>query len=358
MFVLSLGLGRLFESASYERFLTADAGLSSWGRLFSSGVIPDGTTLSYSIGRVVGGEPTYDLGPQYTDISGPLPDDGINLSGLNQPILVARVDFSTTQPEAPIFLSPTLRSLFATYRSDVWPEFTFVVEVDDPIDSNIRAIDNTVAIFTDTPELRTDNNQASANMNVLLTNLAVRKSVSQSSVNPGDGVTFTLDWDNLGPQGAVNATLVDTLPAGFTFVSASLAPDSISGQELTWNLGDPLAGASGSIDIETTVEGATAPGTYINTVRVANDRQDTNPQNNADNVSVLVVALGNPLPTDVGLIKSGPLAATLGSTVLYTLDYRSTGGGDAAGVVVTDTLPAGLTFLGPLRRRPQPAAIR
>ena len=47
---------------------------------------------------------------------------------------------------------------------------------------------------------------------------------------------------------------------------------------------------------------------------------------------------------DLELVKRGPATAQPGATVVYTLTLRNLGPSTAAGVVLTDTLPAGLTF--------------
>jgi uncharacterized repeat protein (TIGR01451 family) len=50
-------------------------------------------------------------------------------------------------------------------------------------------------------------------------------------------------------------------------------------------------------------------------------------------------------PADLTLLKSGPATATTGEEIEYTLTVTNTGVDHAAGVVVTDTLPSGTTFV-------------
>ena len=76
----------------------------------------------------------------------------------------------------------------------------------------------------------------------------------------GTSLTFSIAYANPGPGAAGNAVLVDTLPAGLTFVSAS--PGAVvSGQTVSWSLGNLKAGASGTLTITVSVA---ADGTYIN----------------------------------------------------------------------------------------------
>ena len=76
----------------------------------------------------------------------------------------------------------------------------------------------------------------------------------------GTLLTFTIRYTNPGPGSAGSAVLVDTLPAGLTFVSSSPAA-VVSGQTVTWNLGNLKAGASGTLTVTASVA---ADGTYIN----------------------------------------------------------------------------------------------
>ena len=76
----------------------------------------------------------------------------------------------------------------------------------------------------------------------------------------GTVVTFTLSYTNPGPGSALGAVLTDTLPAGLTFVSAS-AGAVVSGQSVSFNLGNLKAGASGTVTVTASVA---ADGTYIN----------------------------------------------------------------------------------------------
>jgi uncharacterized repeat protein (TIGR01451 family) len=53
-----------------------------------------------------------------------------------------------------------------------------------------------------------------------------------------------------------------------------------------------------------------------------------------------------PIPADVSITKSGPAFAQNGGTVTYHITVHNNGPGDAAGVVVSDALPAGETSAG------------
>ena len=52
------------------------------------------------------------------------------------------------------------------------------------------------------------------------TDLSITKTDSADPVNPGDPLTYTLAFTNHGPSDVTGVTVVDTLPAGVTFVSS------------------------------------------------------------------------------------------------------------------------------------------
>ncbi|MGB3060974.1 MAG: DUF11 domain-containing protein, partial [Anaerolineae bacterium] len=64
------------------------------------------------------------------------------------------------------------------------------------------------------------------------------------------------------------------------------------------------------------------------------------------------VSLGSAYP-DLWLSLAGPASTTPGATLIYTMTYGNRGGATAAGVTISDTLPAGLTFI---RANPPPNA--
>jgi uncharacterized repeat protein (TIGR01451 family)/MYXO-CTERM domain-containing protein len=77
-------------------------------------------------------------------------------------------------------------------------------------------------------------------------------------------VTFTLEWENHGPMPVLDVVVVDDLPAGSTFVSAT-HDGVLDGSTVGWNLGNLASKTSGSVSF--TVE-LSEYGTYENTAMV------------------------------------------------------------------------------------------
>ena len=87
----------------------------------------------------------------------------------------------------------------------------------------------------------------------------------------------------------------------------------------------------------------TAPGqaaSLSNTASVASTTADPNPANNTATAVTTVTA-----SADLAITKTGPATVVAAGSVAYTLTVRNNGPSDAANLTVTDTLPAGVTFV-------------
>jgi len=171
--------------------------------------------------------------------------------------------------------------------------------------------------------------------------LALTKS-GPASASAGARITYTLRVEHVdGPATATGVVVTDVLPSALTYVSATGggAYDATD-RTVTWTL-DPIApGESRTVQLTADI-GSSFTGDISNTARVSTSTRDGDPDNDASTVvtSVSLVA-------DVAVDKSGPATASPGSTIAYSIAVDHVGGtSDATGVVVTDALPAGLTFV-------------
>jgi uncharacterized repeat protein (TIGR01451 family) len=159
--------------------------------------------------------------------------------------------------------------------------------------------------------------------------------------------TYFITVSNVG-TGQVNGSVVvnDVLPAGLTPVQAS-GPGwtgcGITGQAVVCsheNLSGLPAGSSlGTISIVVNVGQAAAPSvTNVATLANANDANTLN--NSASDPTTIVSA-------DLAVTKSvvPSIVAEL-NPITYTVTIRNNGPSEATNVVLTDTLPSGLTLLG------------
>lgn len=84
-------------------------------------------------------------------------------------------------------------------------------------------IPNTATISTTSMEITGTNNTSSYDINFLLSDLAITKTVSKAAVSAGDTISYVLSYINNGPQPVQWVYIDDLLPSAFSFVSASLA---------------------------------------------------------------------------------------------------------------------------------------
>jgi uncharacterized repeat protein (TIGR01451 family) len=127
---------------------------------------------------------------------------------------------------------------------------------------------NTATVSTTSPERTTNDNSSSATFRVTgvqtpaqpKANLRVSKTVDDTTPRVGDSVTYTLTVTNDGPAAADDVQLVDVLPDGVTFESAT-TPCTLTGATVGCDLGTIAAGATRTVTITAKVAAAPAAST-------------------------------------------------------------------------------------------------
>ncbi|MHB8882890.1 MAG: beta strand repeat-containing protein, partial [Thermodesulfovibrionales bacterium] len=185
----------------------------------------------------------------------------------------------------------------------------------------------------------------------LAPDLMISKSDGGSSAVPGGTIAYTLSYSNIGGQGAAGVLIAETVPADTTFNAGastagwSCANGSPGGTACTLTIGGLAAGGSGLVTFAVTVVNPVAAGVVqiANTATIADDGTnggDPTPGNNSGSDTTPVDAA-----PDLTISKSdGGVTAVPGGTIAYTLSYSNVGNQGAAGVVITETVPADTTF--------------
>ena len=136
--------------------------------------------------------------------------------------------------------------------------------------------------------------------------------------------------------------VTDTLPAGLTIRSATVAGGActIAGQQVTCTVASLASGAQAEAQVRVTVaSGQTAA--IVNTGTVTSTTTDPTPGNNTAKTTTPVSRVA-----DLEIIKSVDQKTVVAGTGLtYTLTVVNNGPSVATGTAVTDTLPAGLTYV-------------
>jgi uncharacterized repeat protein (TIGR01451 family) len=156
--------------------------------------------------------------------------------------------------------------------------------------------------------------------------------------------------DNLGPSAARLVVLTDNITsnAPFTVTAITVTPGPTScvppvpagpatGVIITCNLGTILTNGRKTVRVEFTSE---TSADINDTATVTSATSDPVTVNNVASGSVSFTA-----SADLQIIKTGPTQVNFLGTVTYTVSVDNLGPSGAAGVVVSDTLPAGLQFV-------------
>ncbi|EED30549.1 conserved domain protein [gamma proteobacterium NOR5-3] len=172
---------------------------------------------------------------------------------------------------------------------------------------------------------------------VALPVVTLSKTASVDVAEPGETFSYTLRYANEGEGLATGVAITDTLPAGTQFVSAS-SGGTHAGGTVTWDIGDIEPNTGGSVVVEVEL-GAVADGAVLsNGAQLASNEV---PVVDADPVDVTVTT--NPVLSLQMTAAEDTVDA--GGFAVFTLSYENIGTGVATGLVLENTLPAGLTLV-------------
>ncbi len=176
--------------------------------------------------------------------------------------------------------------------------------------------------------------------------ITVTKTDGVTTTYQGASLTYTVVVTNSGTY-TVTATVADTIPAGLTgatWTCAASAGSTCAAASGSGNIATSAtleAGDTATYTIHATVTASS--GTIANTV-TANPPAwitDASPANNTATDTDTVVAAA-----DLSITKTTASSFSVGSNAVYTLTATNSGPQSAAGTItVSDTLPAGLTYV-------------
>jgi uncharacterized repeat protein (TIGR01451 family) len=205
-----------------------------------------------------------------------------------------------------------------------------------------RLVTNLAAVEAEQAELDPSDNVARADTTPIpYADLELTKTVPPGAVAPNGTVTFTLGVLDNGPSQADAVTLTDTLPAGLTFLSGSPGCSAI-GAAVTCAVGTLAAGATATVSVTAQAATGASGQTLTNIASASSTTPDPVASNNADTAAIEV----RPPSADLALTKTATRdTVSSGDTVSFALDLENNGPDPAEQTVVTDILPAGLTFV-------------
>lgn len=255
------------------------------------------------------------------DAAAALPDsDPVITSGTYRPSNYGSVVLETLDPPAPGQPYGTELGVFrGTNPNGQWRLYALD---DSPEDGGYIADGWTLRLITSDP----------------IADLSLGQRANVASLPVGSNLFYTVSVTNHGPA-ATTATVTDTLPPSVNFVSASASQGSCSesGGIVTCNLGNLLSGATAQI---TVVTAPTLGGQITNRVVVSGGEADQNPSNNIAAVVSTVIPLA-----DVAVSINAPESELLLQPATWVISVANYGPNTATGVVLSNILPAGVTFL-------------
>jgi uncharacterized repeat protein (TIGR01451 family) len=205
--------------------------------------------------------------------------------------------------------------------------------------SAIPSRTNTAVVTANEPDSNPNNNTASATVTPIYANLAVVKTVDNSTQTVGQNVVFTIVASNLGPNNATGVVMNDLLPSGLTYVSHTASVGTYNPGSGVWTIGSLAVNASRTLTITATVTAAALP-SVSNTATITGNEYDPNLLNNTSVVTV------DPQLSDLVVIKTvDDGAQEVGGNVVFTIVARNDGPTANTGVVVNDLLPPGLNYV-------------
>ena len=205
------------------------------------------------------------------------------------------------------------------------------------------------AVLTADDDTNTANNTQTATTSVISgANLAIAKVGTPDPVVGGANLTYTLTVSNAGPNASGDIVITDSLPPSVSFVSAAGSGWTCNHSAGTVTCTRPGPHAAGAAIPAITLVGRVnaAGGTVTNSVSVApatGGTADPDTANNTATASTTVLPGADIRIAQKSVISAVPAVA--GSNVSFRIQPRNGGPATATNVVVTDSLPAGWTFV-------------
>ncbi|MEO1618291.1 MAG: SdrD B-like domain-containing protein [Planctomycetota bacterium] len=224
--------------------------------------------------------------------------------------------------------------------------FSFTVDI---ATSATGTVNNAATVSTTDNDTNAANDTSDVDIAVVVdTDLVLDKAVDLTTAVPGNDTltyTFTIshDADSVSDSGQV--TFTDQLPAGVTGLTIS-APDALSSgfdttQQTVNVVYAPIPIGEDRTFTVTASVNDDATGTIDNTGSISVAGGDSDTTNNSDTVSTTLTP-----EFDVTLTKSADdTTPAPASNVTYTIALTNAGPSTATGVVLTDDVPAGMTFV-------------
>ena len=173
--------------------------------------------------------------------------------------------------------------------------------------------------------------------------ISTTKTVSSSTANEGDNITYSLGVTNNGTAQASSLTITDSCPTGTTFVSATPSGSSTFSAG-TWTIGTLNNAADETLSLVCNVSVGQGGNTITNILSTADITMDQTDPNNANDGATASTTISN--EADISTTKTvSSSTANEGDNITYSLGVTNNGTAQASSLTITDSCPAGTTFV-------------
>ena len=250
-------------------------------------------------------------------------------------------------------------SVGALNSGDSAGPLVFAVTVSNPLPAGIEKTLNRVEIADDGQngdDINPFDNGAEVETPVgAAPDLKISKNDGGISANPGEIIPYTVNYENVGTQGATGVVITETVP-DHTVFNAGV---SSLGWVLTSGDGGPGTvyqisvgpvdggGSSGSVVFAVTVINPLPAGVEltVNSASITDNGSNGPDLNPSDNITEDTTPL-EALPQFAVSKDDGDITAGPGDTIVYTIYYGNFGDQGATGVFLTETVPDHTVFKG------------
>ncbi|MDM8529114.1 hypothetical protein QUF58_13020 [Anaerolineales bacterium HSG24] len=178
--------------------------------------------------------------------------------------------------------------------------------------------------------------------------MRIYTTASSGSFGPGDQISYSFMFANMGTAIANGVTIRDTLPDHTHFVEGTPTWRPV-GSEYWYDVPSLLISNGPSYIVTMTVQvDDNLPGNVTvitNSAIIVDNGHNGADLNLADNSTVFTNSINNPNAPNLTLTKTdNNVSVEPGDTLVYTVNYGNSGPGIASGVLIQEVVPANSTF--------------
>lgn len=212
--------------------------------------------------------------------------------------------------------------------------------------AQVVAVDQFDPDSTPDNHLADEDDQDAVALEPATADLSLTQTVSNATPNLGESVTFTITVSNAGPDPATGVSVLDALPDGLAFVSATPSVGTFSAATGIWTIGELAADSSATLQLTVTPTVAAELSNTAEVLTVDQFDPDSIPGNQLPGEDDQAVVIVSPQLIDLSLTKtvSNP-TPNVGQNVTFVLTLANAGPSTATDIQVRDQLPPGVAFV-------------